>query len=99
VATVTDTITSATDSTLDAIVGIQQRIVDVNREFASVVAGLLPDVPSWLQPSESDDTPDPKDLVQQGFAFQARLLEANKEFSMGLIEAWAQAAAPAKADK
>jgi hypothetical protein len=92
VAAITDNLASATDSTLEAIVGIQQRVVDVNREFASVLAELLPDVPSWLQPSDVVDTPDPKELVEQGFAFHTRLIEANKEFSMGLIEAWAQPA-------
>jgi hypothetical protein len=91
---INDNLASASDTTLDLIVGIQQRIVDVNREFASVVAGLLPELPSWLQPSDTPDipdTPDPKELVEQGFEFHTRLLEANKEFSKGLIEAWAQA--------
>jgi hypothetical protein len=92
VSTITENLASVSDTTLEAIVGIQQRIVDIHREFASVLSGLLPDVPSWLQPSDDVDTTDPKQLVEQGFSFQSRLLEANKEFSMGLIEAWAQPA-------
>lgn len=90
--TITDNLASASDSTLEAVVGIQQRIVDIQREFASLVTGVLPDAPSWLQPSDDVDVPGPKELLEQGFSFQSRLLDANKEFALGLIEAWARPA-------
>ena len=89
--TVKDSITSVNDSTLNLITGVQQRIVDVNREVASAVAGLVPDVPSWLPTPDTGDTADAADLVAQGFSFQAQLLEANKTFSLGLLEAWREA--------
>ena len=89
--TVTDTITSANEATLELITSIQNRIVEAQKEFAAAVAGLVPDVPSWLPTENLPETPDPKELVEQSFAFQTQLLEANKAFSLGLVEAWSQA--------
>jgi hypothetical protein len=91
-ATAKDTIASANDTALEAITGIQKRIVEAHKEFAAAVAGLVPEVPSWVPTADLPETADPKELVEQSFAFQAQLLEANKAFSLGLIEAWAQAA-------
>ena len=98
-ATAQENIASINDSTLELITTIQDRIVDVHKEFASMVSGLVPDVPSFLPQPKMPDTPDPKSLVEQGFDFRARLLEANKTFSLGLIDAWTHAAPkpPAKA--
>jgi hypothetical protein len=90
--TAKDTIASANETTLELITGIQNRIVEAHKEFAAAVAGLVPDVPSWVPTADLPETPDPKDLVEQSFAFQQQLLEANKAFSLGLIEAWSQTA-------
>ena len=86
-----DTIASANESTLELITGIQNRIVEAHKEFAAAVAGLVPEVPSWLPTADLPETPDPKELAEQSFAFQQQLLEANKAFTLGLLDAWAQA--------
>lgn len=90
-ATTNENLASVNESALELITGVQQRIVEAHKEFATAVAGLVPDVPSWLPTPDLPDTPDPKQFVEQSFALQAQLLEANKSFSLGLIEAWAQA--------
>ena len=96
--TAKDTITSANEATLELITGIQNRIVEAHKEFAAAVAGLVPEVPSWLPTADLPETADPKELAEQSFAFQQQLLEANKAFTLGLIEAWAQTA-PSQATK
>ena len=90
-ATTQEDITSVNDSTIDLIVRMQDRIVDAQKEFASTVAELVPDIPSVVPKVDRPDVADPKSLVEQSFDFQARLLEANRNFSLGLIDAWAQA--------
>jgi hypothetical protein len=90
--TVQQTVAAANDTALDVITGLQTRIVDANAQLAAVVAGRTPDLPSWLPAAKLPQAPNPRRLVEQGFAFQAKLLEANRNFSVGLLEAWAEAA-------
>ena len=94
-ATAKETLASSNEAALELIAGIQQRIVDAQKELASTVAQLMADVPK----PDNSDAADPTELVEESFAFQARLLEANKEFSLGLIEAWRQATPTAAAKK
>lgn len=77
---------SANDSALELITNIQEGIIAAQKQFADAVTGLVPEVPTTDLP----DTPDAKELIEQTFAFQAKLLEANKAFSLGLIDAWTQ---------
>jgi hypothetical protein len=80
---------SVDESTLEMITSIQERIVDAHKEFASTVAKLVPELPNMPR-TEMFDTPDTKSLVEQSFDFQSRLLEANRAFSLGLIDAWSE---------
>ena len=41
-------------------------------------------------PSPPEDLPSAKDLLEETFKFQAQLLEANRNFSLALAEAWEQ---------
>lgn len=88
---------SIDESTLEMITSIQERIVDAHKEFAGAIAKVVPDV-SFLPTTDRFDTPDTKSLVEQGFDFQSKLLEANRAFSLGLIEAWADVM-PKQSDK
>jgi hypothetical protein len=97
--TTQENITTINDSTLEAIVSVQDRVVEAQKEFAAAVANLVPQMPSLFPESDRTDLVDPKSLVEQSFDFQARLLEANKSFSLGLIEAWAEAAPERKLAK
>jgi hypothetical protein len=94
--TVKDIIESANDSTLGFITSVQDRIVDANKGIVSAVARRVPEPPSWLP---TPKTPDAKVLIENSFGFQARLLEANRAFSVALVDVWAPATpkpAPAK---
>jgi hypothetical protein len=91
-ATAKENMASVNESTLELITSIQQRIVDAQKEFADAVAGLVPEVPSWVPTADLPEGPDAKELLEESFAFQARLLEANKQFSLGLLDAWSQTA-------
>jgi hypothetical protein len=97
-ATTKETTASVDESTLEMITSIQERIVAANKEFASTVANLVPDVP-FMPKSDMFDAPDTKSLIDQSFDFQSQLLEANRAFSLGLIDAWSQAAPKASSKK
>jgi hypothetical protein len=90
--------TSVDESTLEIITSIQERIVDANKEFASAMAKLVPDVP-FMPRADMLDAPDTKSLVEQSFDFQSQLLEANRAFSLGLIDAWSDVAPKDKTKK
>ena len=94
---VQEIIGSANESALTFVSTVQERIVDANKAIASAVTGNLPDLPSWLP---TVDSPDVKKLVEDSYAFQAKLLEKQTAFSVALVDAWTPAkpakAAPAK---
>lgn len=93
-----ETTQSVDESTLEIITSIQERIVDANKEFANAMASLVPEVP-FMPKSDMFDAPDTKSLVEQSFDFQSQLLEANRAFSLGLIDAWSQATPKASSTK
>ena len=86
--TVQETVAAANATALEFITGLQTRIVDANTQLATALAGRTP---SWLPTAKLPQAPNPRQLVEQGFAFRAKLLEANRNFSVGLLEAWADA--------
>jgi hypothetical protein len=86
--TVKDIIESANDSTLGFITSVQGRIVDVNKGIVSAVSRRVPEAPSWLPTPKN---PDAKAIIEDSFGFQARLLEANRAFTVALVDAWAPA--------
>jgi hypothetical protein len=86
--TVQETVAAANETVLDFITGLQTRIVDASTQLATALAGRTP---AWLPTAKLPLAPNPRQLVEQGFALQAKLLEANRNFSVGLLEAWAEA--------
>ena len=78
-------------STTETFTDIQHRIVDAQKQLATAIAGLVPEPPAWLSDFDVPTTPDPKKLVEQNFAFRTKVLEANKAFSLSLLDAWALA--------
>ena len=89
--TVQQTVASANETALEVLTGLQARVVDANAQLAAAVVGRTPDLPTWLPTGKLPQAPNPRQLVEQGFAFQAKLLEANRNFSVGLVEAWTAA--------
>jgi len=92
--TVTEIITTSNERTLDVVTSVQKQIVDGAKALVANVEKLTPD-------TESDEVPSAKDLLDQAYGFQTRLLKANHDFSVALADAFwsAPSAKPAAAKK
>ncbi len=77
----TDLLTTANESTVKVITFAQDQFLKAYKTIASKVPTAP--MPSWL-------TPDPEQgrkAVERAFDLQSQLLEQNKTFALGLIEA------------
>jgi hypothetical protein len=92
--TIEHTVASANETVLEFITGLPTRIVDANAQLAAAIAGRTPDLPAWVPTANLPQASNPRQLVERGFAFQAKLLEATRSFSVGLLGAWTGSAAP-----
>jgi Lhr-like helicase len=90
-----DRLSSANERTLELVTSVQERILEATKSYVSAVSGVVPETPSWL-PSPPEDLPSAKDLLEETFKFQAQLLEANRNFSLALAEAWEEGEKPAQ---
>jgi Lhr-like helicase len=90
-----DRLSSANERTLELVTSVQERILEATKSYVSAVSGVVPETPSWL-PSPPEDLPSAKDLLEETFKFQAQLLEANRNFSLALAEAWEEREKPAQ---
>jgi hypothetical protein len=95
--TAKDTYSSFNDTTVEFVTGVQERIIDAHQQAASAVASIVTDLPDWLP--ERPESPDTKGMVEESFSLQARLLEANKAFTLGVLDAWSEAAPKASTTK
>ena len=86
-----DRLSSANERTLELVTSVQERILEATKSYVSAVSGVVPETPSWV-PSPPEDLPSAKDLLEETFKFQAQLLEANRNFSLALAEAWEEGA-------
>ena len=89
-----DRLSSANERTLELVTSVQERILEATKSYVSAVSGVVPETPSWV-PSPPEDLPSAKELLEETFKFQAQLLEANRNFSLALAEAWEEGAEPA----
>jgi hypothetical protein len=77
----TDLLTTANESTVKVVTFAQDQFLKVYKTIASRVPSAP--MPSWL-------TPDPEQgrkAVERAFELQTQLLEQNKAFALGLLEA------------
>jgi hypothetical protein len=77
----TDLLTTANESTVKVVSFAQDQFLKAYKTIASRVP--VAPMPSWL-------TPDPEQgrkAVERAFELQSQLLEQNKAFALGLIEA------------
>lgn len=86
------TLASLNDKSIDALTTVQDRIVAASKNAASV---LPPD----RIPVMSRARGYLAQVVEESYAFQGKVLEANKRFAVGLLDAASPAKAPAKAAK
>jgi hypothetical protein len=84
-------VASANEAGLAAVTNVQEQLLDLHRQFASAVTGL--DVPSWLPTPDSSET---ASAVEQAAEFGVKLANANKDFALGVIQAWTPPKAAAK---
>jgi hypothetical protein len=81
----TDLLTAANQSTVKVITFAQDQFLKAYKTIASRVPTAP--MPSWL-------TPDPEQgrkAVERAFELQSQLLESNKAFALGLIDAGTKA--------
>jgi hypothetical protein len=90
-----DRLSSVNERTLELVTSVQERILEATTSYVSAVSGVVPETPSWL-PSPPGDLPNAKDLLDETFKFQAQLLEANRNFSLALVQAWQEGGKPAQ---
>jgi hypothetical protein len=88
-----EALTAANESTLKYVTSVQERVLNAYRDLAT---SAKPEVPAAIAPwVPSPDAQTTRDVVEETFAFATKLLEANKTFALGILEASAPAAAQA----
>ena len=89
--TVNDPITSANQRALEVVTSVQESILDATKSYLAAVAGATPAASTWPTPTALE-VPDTKDLIEETFRFQTRMLEVNRSFALSLTELLAQSA-------
>src|SRR6476661_1029458 len=85
---------AANQRTLEWVTSMHESILDATKSYVASFAKSAPEPPTWTEPQVAS-APDLKQLIEDSYDFQARMLEENKKFSLALADAWA-AAAPSK---
>lgn len=79
-----DTAAKAGDQVLSLVGEAQDAVVTTVATVSERVGGLIPELPTLPLTSV---LPTPKELVDQGFSFAGRVLEAQKSYALGLVKA------------
>ncbi|HXJ65101.1 MAG TPA: hypothetical protein VNN79_15210 [Actinomycetota bacterium] len=82
----TATITKAQDKVLETVKQVEDVVVTGVATAAESIGNVLPDTlpkAAWLS-----KLPAPADLVNTYFSFAEGLLEANRHYSLALLDAW-----------
>ena len=82
-----DSLAASNEAALELVTTMQQQILDATKSYVSAISDTTPDKLGFTTPDPADQ-PDPKDLIEETFRFQSRLLEANKSFALSLTDAW-----------
>ncbi len=85
--TLTDTIASINESTLKTVGSLQEQVLAFQRNVSEAVAKAV-DVPSFVPTPQPLADVSVDALVEQAYEFQARRLEEDKQFALGLVEIW-----------
>jgi hypothetical protein len=90
-----DVLTAANENTLSYVTELQKGILESQRELlasakstSSTLSTAFPTAPP---------APEGRALLEETFAFQAKLLDVQKDFALGLLDVWVQE--PAKSTK
>jgi len=81
-------LSSANESALKLISSFQQSLLEAHKTIASSLSSLSSDLatPSWV-PGPAPDTT--RDVVAESFSFREKLVSADKDFALGVLEIWA----------
>jgi hypothetical protein len=85
---------AANQRTLEWVTSMHQSILDATKTYVASFAKSAPESQTLPGPHVAS-VPDLKQLIEDSYDFQARMLEENKNFSLALADAWA-AAGPSK---
>ena len=91
-----EAITSGNESAIKYVTAFQEQIVEGLRTLAEPLKDAGPKVSSWLPTAEPATA---RDLVEETYSFNARLLELNKAFAVSLLEVLTPTPAPVKSTK
>ena len=92
-----ETLSATTDSAVKYVTDLQERVLDSVRNLAeSFNKDISPTLATWFPAVEPARG---REFVEESYAFNARLLELNKSFTIGLFDALAPESAPTKATK
>jgi hypothetical protein len=86
---------ASNEAALELVTAMQEQILEATKSYVSAISDTSPENLSWTAP-EPVEQPDAKELIEETFRFQSRLLEANRSFSLSLTEAWAAGQTAAK---
>jgi hypothetical protein len=93
--TLTETIATINETTLKALGTIQEQVLAFNRDVAAALGRV--ELPSWLPTPEPTTDFDVDGLVKQAYEFQAQRVEADKQFTLGLVDIWTSSVRKASA--
>jgi hypothetical protein len=85
--TKTKSLTASNEAAIDLITTMQEQILEATKTYVSALSDSSPETLGWTAPDPVEQ-PDPKELIEETFKFQSRLLEANKSFALSLTETW-----------
>jgi len=85
--TKTNPLTASNEAAIELITTMQEQVLEAAKTYVSAISDSSPEKLGWTAPDPVDQ-PDPKELIEETFKFQSRLLEANKSFALSLTETW-----------
>lgn len=84
-----EALSAANESTLKYVTSVQDSVLSAYRDLtSSVKPDVPPTVAPWIPAPEPQAA---REIVEETFAFATKLLQANKAFALGLLEASAPA--------
>ena len=82
-----DTLTASNDAAIELVNTMQEQVLEATKAYVSAISNTSAEQPGWTAPAPADQ-PDAKELIEETYRFQSRLLEANKAFALSLTETW-----------
>ncbi len=82
-----DTFKTAQDQAIDNMKLAQASVVKVIKGYTESVKAVVPNAPEVPELPFAEKLPKANEVVDNAFAFAARVLEAQKEFALNLVAA------------